>query len=221
MNALLQSKIDLQRLDYVTQQRGKQNTKTMRQSNSEIECDFCNISSPDIKFRKGKSAYDDSFDTNPEILVNLLRQNKRLILKIVGRNDLIDGRHGHGHHDHLYNYNDDDDGERFSETHQNLTISTTIKLAGCSAMILMEISSRQMFHLLTLPIIYRKLLLKLNLPAAIWKCSKRAIAIRNKMIEIDSALENRIKVEESNANIACIKTISSVNDYHHILFIIY
>ena len=200
MNALLQSKIDLQRPRLCYSTAWKTKYKDDETSNSEIECDFCNIASPDIKFRKGKSAYDDSFEEPIRKIVNLLRQNKRMILKIVGRNDLIDGRHGHGHHDHLYNYNDDDDGERHSETHQNLNDIHNDQISGVQRN---DFDGNEEETDVSFIDVANNIPETVEVKLASGDLGqKRAIAIRNKMIEIDSALENRIKVEESNANIA-------------------
>ena len=57
------------------------------------DCDFCVMASPEIRFKPGKSAYNpDLFDEPVTKIVRLLRQNSHILLKLVGRGDLILGR---------------------------------------------------------------------------------------------------------------------------------
>ena len=110
MNDVLQSNIDLKRPRLCYAKNAKCNPSIPEETT--VECDFCNMVSPEIKFKKGSSDYNAAnFDEPISKMVRLLKQDEQVILKIVGRGDLIDGRHRRGHIDNKYNFNSNDDGE--------------------------------------------------------------------------------------------------------------
>ena len=128
-------------------------------------------------------------------MVRLLKQDEQVILKkIVGRGDLIDGRHRRGHIDNKYNFNSNDDGEhRDPPPIHNDLISGVQRdeFGGNENLNLIELNGIDDLG------------------------QKRAMAIRNKMIEMEPAIKNQIKIEAQNEK----KYMSSEMDYYHILFI--
>ena len=169
------------------------------------------MASPEIRFKPGKSDYNpDLFDEPVTKIVRLLRQNSHILLKLVGRGDLILGRsrrsdeftedtsidssEGGLHGDKIsgvqrddFDGNDNSDpadtGGSFLDIHskENMELeSDTLELA------------------------------KGDLG------SKRAMTIRDKMIEMDPAIANQVLIEGSMRS---VREVSSKDDHYHVLFI--
>ena len=142
-------------------------------------------------------------------LVRLLRQNSHILLRLVGRGDLILGR-----------------SRRSDESAEDTSIDSSegvfmeTKLAVCNETIWTEmitqiprIQGDRFWTYIARKIWNWKVMLEL---AKGDLGSKRAMTIRDKMIEMDPAIANQVLIEGSMRS---VREVLMKDDYYHVLFI--